>query len=486
MEYIEKIYSYYLTKKQVEKLVLLKKIFVKKSISIKEFCEESNKTTYQLRNLLYEIEENINIFSKQEKPIFTIGKKNIYLTEEMKQEYYLDLFVKLRKTYFIESPYYQLLIYMFKKRRARVVEISNNLVFSTSYCYKLLRYLRKMLTIQNMPITLDKNKDTIELNGEEMCIRMYFYLIEILANNVYIEVNIRSAIDLLAKEYEPLRTTKIKHDLMFSIIENSVTQGYFINSDCSSSIEIFGHLSELYDETPVRKALPIRTEKDSRTELIYYYFWAMLFIPETVTEDEKIILGEKFIRIENNQIIDFSNSIIDKLSEKYELDDNTIHKLVYEIVVNTWGYQNLYLDKFMSKENLSLYLDSGKEVEAVVENSLKKSSLNIKNKGLFIQKMGQIIGSYVPLQKNEVLSIGISTLNHPEYISVIKNILLKIYNGTVLHFTEHLEQADILVSDGVLIHSENQEFAFLGNIHNTNDWEHLNTLIQTSIVNRCK
>ncbi len=174
----------------------------------------------------------------------------------MKQEYYLDLFVKLRKTYFIESPYYQLLIYMFKKRRARVVEISNNLVFSTSYCYKLLRYLRKMLTIQNMPITLDKNKDTIELNGEEMCIRMYFYLIEILANNVYIEVNIRSAIDLLAKEYEPLRTTKIKHDLMFSIIENSVTQGYFINSDCSSSIEIFGHLSEMYDETPVRKALP--------------------------------------------------------------------------------------------------------------------------------------------------------------------------------------------------------------------------------------
>ncbi|MGJ0870348.1 hypothetical protein [Enterococcus innesii] len=87
MEYIEKIYSYYLTKKQVEKLVLLKKIFVKKSVSIKEFCEESNKTTYQLRNLLYEIEENINIFSKQEKPIFTIGKKNIYLNEEMKQEY---------------------------------------------------------------------------------------------------------------------------------------------------------------------------------------------------------------------------------------------------------------------------------------------------------------------------------------------------------------------------------------------------------------
>ncbi len=342
-----------------------------------------------------------------------------------------------------------------------------------------------MLTIQNMPITLDKNKDTIELNGEEMCIRMYFYLIEILANNVYIEVNIRSAIDLLAKEYEPLRTTKIKHDLMFSIIENSVTQGYFINSDYSSSIEIFGHLSELYDETPVRKAFPIRTEKEIRTELIYYYFWAMLFIPETVTDDEKIILGGKFIRIENNQIIDFSNSIIDELSEKYELDDNTIHKLVYEIVVNTWGYENLYLDKFMSKENLSLYLDSGKEVEAVVEASLQKSSLNIKNKGLFTQKMGQIIASYVPLQKNEVLSIGISTLNHPEYISVIKNILLKIYNGTVLHFTEHLEQADILVSDGVLIHSENQEFVFLGNIHNTNDWEHLNTLIQTSIVNRC-
>lgn len=486
MEYIEKLYRYYLTTKQVEKLVVLKKIFVEKKISIKDICEYSNKNTYQIRNLLYEIEEDISYLSKLDKPIFTIGKNNIFLTEKKEQEYYIDLFVKLRKIYFNESPYYKLLVYMIKKRRARVIELSNNLVFSTSYCYKLLSYLREMLSNQDMPITLDKNKDTIELNGEEMCIRMYHYLIEILANNVYIDASIRYGIDLFAEEFELSQTTKVKHDLIFYTIENSINQGYFINNDCSSSLEIFRCLVEVLDKAPVNTIFSIRNKKYIRTELIYYYFWRILFIPETITDDERIILGEKFSRVNKNEIIQLAHYIITKLSKKYVFEKDIINKMFYEIVINTWGYENLFLDKFLSKENLSNYLDSKKEVEDVVDFYLKHTSLTVKDSGVFIRKMSQIIASYIPLQNDDVIRIGISTLNHPEYIMVIKNILLKIYNGTSLHFTEKLEEADILVSDGILNHSENQGFAFLGDIHNTSDWYHLNTLIQKQIFNKCK
>ncbi len=89
-----------------------------------------------------------------------------------------------------------------------MVDISEELIFSVSYCYKLLSYLKKMFAVQNVPINISNSSDSIQLTGEESCIRMYHYLVEVMACNVYTEHPIRSSVEWIAKDYETLRTTK--------------------------------------------------------------------------------------------------------------------------------------------------------------------------------------------------------------------------------------------------------------------------------------
>ncbi len=74
---------------------------------------------------------------------------------------------------------------------------------------------------------------------------MYHYLVEIMACNVYINQRTRASVELAAKEYEPLKTTKVKHDIMFSIIENAVLRGYIVNELDEASITIYEQIKQL-------------------------------------------------------------------------------------------------------------------------------------------------------------------------------------------------------------------------------------------------
>ena len=229
MEYIEKLYRFYLTKKQVDKLTIIRNIILEKQLSLDKICETINKSLYQVKILINEIAEDMREFTTFDESIFLLKKRTVYLSRELNEEQSLHIFVNLKKKYFLESPYYRLLSYLLRKRKTRMVDISEELIFSISYCYKLISYLKKMLVIQNVPITINNNTDSIDLTGAEPCVRMYHYLVEIMACNVYINQRTRASVELAAKEYEPLKTTKVKHDIMFSIIENAVLRGYIVN-----------------------------------------------------------------------------------------------------------------------------------------------------------------------------------------------------------------------------------------------------------------
>ena len=365
-----------------------------------------------------------------------------------------------------------------------MVDISEELIFSISYCYKLISYLKKMLVIQNVPITINNNTDSIDLTGAEPCVRMYHYLVEIMACNVYINQRTRASVELAAKEYEPLKTTKVKHDIMFSIIENAVLRGYIVNELDEASIAIYEQIKQLNGEKQVIKLLPIRSQQDIEKEQIFYHFWVFLFIPETISDQEKLLLGKQLRNLSGNPLVEFSADVVAVLSQKYDLSKAIEAFLTYELVMNTWGCLHLFLDSFVSTEDLSSTNERVLEVEELIETVLQRHSFVIEKEALFLRKIAQITASYLPIQKEEPIRIGISLLNHPEYIPVIKNKLLKIYNENVIHFSSNLGDSDILVSDGVLIHNESQKFTFFGNVHSTKDWHNLHVMIQSMISNK--
>lgn len=481
LDYIEKLYRFYLTKKQVDKLTIVRNLVVEKQLSLDAIGESLSKSLYQVKILLTEIDDDLAGISTLEDSFFFLEKRTLHLSDDLNQEQSLYIFVNLKKKYFLESPYYKLLIYLLRKRKTRMVDISEELIFSVSYCYKLLSYLKKMFAVQNVPIKISNSSDSIQLTGEESCIRMYHYLVEVMACNVYTEHPIRSSVEWIAKDYETLRTTKVKHAIVFSIIENAILRGNIVPGVDASTLALY-HCLKKENDQQLANLFPIRNQSDVEKELVYYYFWRVLFIPETVRESEKKVIGEKFLMLENNGYVDFASQILEQLSKKYALTKQASSVFIYEVVINTWGYIHLYLDNFLSIGEIDYTNDRLVEVEVIIDRVLNNHRGWIEREPLFIRKLSQIVTSYLPIQKEDQINIGISLLNHPEYIPVIKNTLLKIYNEKVIKFNANLADSDILVSDGVLIHNASQKFAFFGNVHNTRDWDNLNAMIQSAIL----
>ncbi|MDB1703587.1 helix-turn-helix domain-containing protein, partial [Enterococcus casseliflavus] len=234
MEYIMNTFSsHYLTRKQNEKLKLFTVVVTEKYISLNKLSEILNITMYQTKILLVELEEYD--FSS----LFFQEKNTIGLIEGFSQELLLNVFVNLKKKFFDESPFFRLLLYLLKYRKTRVVDISEKLMFSKSYSYKLISRLRDIFESQRIPITINSDFESISLEGNEKYIRTYHYLVQVMAYNVFADRQTRVNIDLVGENYKSLQTTKVKHEILLSILENAVSRGYLVQDLDKKSLEIF-------------------------------------------------------------------------------------------------------------------------------------------------------------------------------------------------------------------------------------------------------
>ncbi|MTD41702.1 hypothetical protein GIX45_24355 [Erwinia sp. CPCC 100877] len=483
MEIMELLYQFYLSKKEVKKLRLLKRILIKKEIPIQNLCNLINMSPYQTKALIDEIREELKQLQSSGHFIIYLENNIVYIPEYYDQEECLKIFIKLRQKYFDNSSYYQVLIYLFEKRSVTMTNLSEQLMFSVSYCYKLLDHLNGMFAKKNLPISIIKNINSIDLVGEEAYIRMYHYSTRLLSSNIYVEADIRYAMGFIDKDYEGLKTTKVKHDLIFHIMENAILRGYSLQELDSLDKKLLDCLIK-FNNKPVFKIFARNNQTASNSEMLYYYFWTTLLIPESISEDERTGLAKMFSQIEAENLIVFSKNILKKLMKNYDISRENEHLIFFELIINSWSYDRFHLDKFILEDDLRSSNQRVREIELLLKdtkNQLEKPC-PFKNESLYFRKIAQIIASYIPL--DEAVYINISTLNHAEYITVVKNTLKKIFNPKSIQFTNNLNKADILVSDGLLNHSESQKFVYLGNIHNSEDWDNLNSTIQGMLLNK--
>ncbi|MDB1718110.1 helix-turn-helix domain-containing protein, partial [Enterococcus casseliflavus] len=247
--------SHYLTRKQNEKLKLFTVLVTEKYISLRKLSEILNITMYQTKILLVELDENIGQLDFDFSSLFLQEKNTIGLIEGVSQELLLNVFVNLKKKFFDESPYFRLLLYLLKYRKTRVVDISEELMFSKSYSYKLISRVRDIFHSQKIPIAINSDFESISLEGNEKYIRTYHYLVQIMAYNVFADRQTRVNINLVGENYKTLQTTKVKHDILLSILENSVSRGYIVQDLNRKSLEIFNIIKELYEDSSLTKLI---------------------------------------------------------------------------------------------------------------------------------------------------------------------------------------------------------------------------------------
>lgn len=485
MEYIMNTFSsHYLTRKQNEKLKLFTVVVTEKYISLNKLSEMLNITMYQTKILLVELEENVGQLEYDFSSLFFQEKNTIGLIEGFSQELLLNVFVNLKKKFFDESPFFRLLLYLLKYRKTRVVDISEKLMFSKSYSYKLISRLKDIFQSQKIPITINSDFESISLEGNEKYIRTYHYLVQVMAYNVFADRQTRVNIDLVGENYKSLQTTKVKHEILLSILENAVSRGYLIQDIDKKSLEIFNIMKELYEDISLTKLIPINNMEEKENELAFFYFCRQLLIPETTSKRDKVFLGEKFKSIKGNKIVDFSVVVLEALSEKFHIKFDVENIILYESIINTWAYQNIYFENLNG--TTSQYSNDNRinEVRKIILNTVLNFELQVGDKELFANKLSHILSYFLPVQNKETVVIAISMLHQPEYVPVIQNKLLAIFNEKIIKFSSNHKEADILVSDGILNHDNSQDFAFFRDIHNKDHWDNLNSVVQARIISK--
>lgn len=486
MYYIEKVYSLFITKKQVNKLIILKKALISDEVSVKTLCEELNKTTTQIKQLVLEINYDADRFIDDD--IFFLkendGRLNFELASDSMKK--IEVFGKIKKIYFKYSQYYQLINYLFKHRKTKIVDISEDLMFSVSYCYKLLEYIKRVFVTQKIPISVKKNADWIHISGTEACIRMYHYLFELMACDTYLNNSFISIKDPVSENYDAMDTTRAKHQLMFSIMENAISQGYVVENVETHDLELLNCMENIHDSLPIIEKLPLKNTDTIHKELVYYSFWRFLFIPEFISDDEKSERGKKLKSLNHINIVEFSEKITNKLCNKYFVDSKTLNIIFYEIVINTWSYTHLFTENFLSREILSSSQKRMTDIEQIVIESANETNFLDEEDLIYIKKLTQIIASNILFQENDLIYIAVSGINQPEYINVVKNILSKMYSHNFIQFTTNIVKADIVISDCAIGNTTKEvNFVFMDCIQKKENWEKLTLLIQSLIMEKC-
>nr|WP_232844589.1 hypothetical protein [Enterococcus innesii] len=104
MDYIEKLYRFYLTKKQVDKLTIVRNLVVEKQLSLDAIGESLSKSLYQVKILLTEIDDDLTGISTLEDSFFFLEKRTLHLSDDLNQEQSLYIFVNLKKSIFWNLP----------------------------------------------------------------------------------------------------------------------------------------------------------------------------------------------------------------------------------------------------------------------------------------------------------------------------------------------------------------------------------------------
>jgi len=307
-----------------------------------------------------------------------------------------------------------------------------------------------------------------------------------MACDTYLNNSFISIKDPVSENYDAMDTTRAKHQLMFSIMENAISQGYFVENVENHDLELLSCMENVDDILPIIEKLPLKNTDTIKKELVYYSFWGYIFIPEFISDDEKCNRGKKLKSLNHITIVDFSEKVTNKLRNKYFVDTKTLNIIFYEIVINTWSYTHLFTENFLSREILSSTQKRMTDIEQIVLESANETGILDEKDMIYIKKLTQIIASNILFQEDDLIYIAVTGINQPEYINVVKNILSKMYSHNFIQFTTNVVKADIVISDCAIgSTSKEVNVVFMDCIQKKENWERLNLLIQSLIMEKC-
>jgi len=484
----EEIAAMFLNELQLKKINLLN-MLSSNSISLKYLENHFSFSRRKVKDFSKKFIDEINSFNVN--PINPLIEVNdiLLFNPKLGKNDRRQIIQKVRENYIETSSMYRFLIYVLENRKVTLNDITNNLVYSESYTYKLIVKLNTLFELLKLNLSLNKLNNYYVLTGEEIIIRyLHYFSVAIVSKGTKDSVSTSNSIitDLFINYYKkrieklsPVGKIRIKY--FTSIFALQINNHNYLPRLEAEVMEI-GNIHNIYKDKKFNKTLLLDSSKQYvLNELISLDFLVSYFTQELRTDSEKAEIAKSFSKFVNNSIVDTCMELLNQINSKYPMNHFTFNLLLYHLCNNLVVITHLKLHNFMYLRKNHYYgkLDTH-FIEECIDTSLDKYKTHIeysKLKSNFLH----IITSEISLTPH--ICIYIEFFHQPEYKSFISSTLRKIYNNHLIRITENYADANVIISDTTGYDLKDKEYYYFKNIFDKSSWVQLGQYLNEIIMN---
>lgn len=488
----EEIVNLIFTKKQIQKLKVLS-LLKKRYFTIDILRDSLNISNRNARLLIKEFSEEVNSFFRQSKMETRLIVNNGFYYFRGKGGDTLYLNDYLRHKYAKDSPVYTLFLFVLEKRKFKIFEVSELLIYSESHSYKILDKVSKILEELNLGIKLTKGSGNMySIDGDESCIRLlhFFSIIRVIRGNdwPFLDLKFDDIISiqkyLNQEKFKKLSlNNRMRFNYLIAIYENALKQNRHISKLSKEIIEI-GNLVNR-EQKPVYLKVYLSKQRGSTNifddELIHLSFIVNYQIQELRSRQEKVEIGKAILKLEQNKIIKQTLKIVNEVEQIiHKLEEYDYYELVYGICGRIITIHHLGYFKF--QKNISIPDFTGeteKNIQRIIYHSLAEYHKSESYSYLNFSILQYIIGYTAP-SVDFKQKVYLEFYFKQEYKSILQNFISKIYDRNVIEIVENYYDADIVISD-IFSKRDNVKFFYIDDIFNTSKWNELGQFINDSL-----
>lgn len=462
----------FISKKEVLKLDLMNHLLENGTVNVDDLIDLYDISQRTAKNLVLELIEEV--YSIDNSLDISLSGNTLKFGSNFSSRTYLTAYKTMQLNYYENSMLFQLFILLFKYKTLSVYDLSEKLVISPSYLYKIIKSLSKQLEIWDFDIQIDVKAYKVSFSGDEIEIRcLAYYVFSLVFNtlNSKFKPNVPQAtISFVSKNYS--NTTNHLITIVQNIFVTRQQQSFHLPELNKAESDFIG----LIKQKCPRYSL---SSLDSN-EASYILLWLVYVVPELITLNEKITIGE-YLWLSNEEDLTIFKPFIEAIKDEFECTEEVMYLLMWEYYsrfiiyrfFKSWKYKNI-ID---IKRTKNKYIDRINELSSIYFKDFLPS-LGIKQ---YIDELSELTYSYLNLFVPVKIYVDLF-----EYSSIkifIENILGRSYNKEVLLFTDNPNEAHLIITNVIPTENNNNtELFFFTDINSKVNWEELGKAIQRQIL----
>lgn len=451
------------------------------------------------KKIMEELAEEIDFYKQPNQSLQLIYCDNVYCwNPKFCYESCMKILYQLKKSYFIQSSLYKSLFFMMIERSCTLTEFSEKLSYSQSYCYKLMDQLNEFFQVTHLSLKIIKEKKLFKLLGDELEIRqLNYYIIAAVYSSAewpdYLTERkkiVRTQRYLQLEKYDQLSpSNQLKKDLLLGIFQEAIENGFKIQTVSQNDRELYEFFVRDSDRKKLFAFLQnnycLKTS-DNYNESFCFELLSHHVVPELIDKNEKTRMGRQLIKSTyDNEFLKKELLFLNKICTRYSLTNDESAFFLTDLTTKILILKNFHFWKFyeMSEQSQKIKNVPSQlvyDVEELIGSYFKEAE-----RLHCVKYLANICYYNLLVMDKNVLKIYTEFYYKSSYKEVVEQFILTTYNNNKVGITPDFSEADVIISDGIPYHmNEQTKLFYFPDSSNPKNWEELASFLQKQLISK--